>query len=96
MWNAMNVAPGPALLSAARGMADAGRRMDVAAHNVANVSTEPFAPLRPDGTQGEVGSLDLASELVDATILAPIAYSANATVLRTAAETQRALLDLHA
>jgi flagellar hook protein FlgE len=85
MTNAMNVAPGPALLSAARGMTDAGRRMDVAAQNVANVSTE-----------GEAGSLDLASALVDATILAPIAYTANATVLRAAAEMQRALLDLHA
>ena len=96
MFNAMYVAPGPALLSAARGMTDAGRQMDVAAHNIANVSTEPFAPLRADGSQGEVGSLDLASELVDATILAPIAYAANATVLRTAAETQRALLDIRA
>jgi flagellar hook protein FlgE len=40
--------------------------------------------------------MDLASELVDATMLAPIAYKANATVIRAADETQRALLDIRA
>jgi flagellar basal body rod protein FlgC len=70
--------------------------MDVAAHNIANISTDPFAPLRADGTQGAVGSLDLVDELVDATMLAPIAYTANASVARTAAEMQRALLDIRA
>ena len=77
-------------------MTAAARRLDTGAHNVANLSTEPFAPLRADGTQGAVGSLDLVSELVDATMLAPVAYKANATVARTAAETQRALLDIFA
>jgi flagellar hook protein FlgE len=86
----------PALFSAVRGMSDAARCMDVAAHNVANVSTEDFAPLRADGGQGEPSSMDLASELVDATMLAPIAYKANATVIRAADETQRALLDIRA
>jgi len=92
----MLISPGPALSSATRGMSDATRRMDVAAHNVANVSTYAFAPLRADGSQGPVGSMDLVSELVDATMLAPFAYTANATVARTAAEMQRALLDIRA
>jgi flagellar hook protein FlgE len=86
----------PALFTAVRGMSDAVRRMDVAAHNVANVSTEDFAPLRADGGQGEVGSMDLASELVDATMLAPTAYKANATVVRAADDMQRALIDIRA
>jgi flagellar hook protein FlgE len=90
----MNVSP--AMFSAVRGMTDAGRRMDAAAHNIANVSTEPFAPLRADGTQGDVGSADLATDLVEATMLAPIAYAANASVIRAADETQRALLDIRA
>ncbi len=96
MVTVMLVTPGPALSSATRGMSDAGRRMDTAAHNVANLSTEPFAPLRADGTQGTVGSLDLVDELIEATMLAPIAYTANAAVARTAAEMQRALLDIRA
>ena len=54
-------------------MADASNRFDVAAHNVANLSTEPFSPLRPDGSQGPEGSMDLASELVEGTMLAPAA-----------------------
>jgi flagellar basal body rod protein FlgC len=70
--------------------------MDIAAHNVANLSTEAFAPLRADGSQGSVGSLDFVDEFVEATMLAPIAYTANASVARTAAEMQRALLDIRA
>jgi flagellar basal body rod protein FlgC len=92
----MHVSPGPALSSAARGMSDAAGRLDTAAHNIANISTQPFAPLRADGSQDAVGSLDVIWELVDATVLAPVAYTANATVARTAAETQRALLDIRA
>jgi len=92
----MQVSPGSALSSAARGIADAAGRLDTAAHNIANISTEPFAPLRADGSQGAVGSLDVVSEIVDATMLAPIAYTANATVARTAAQMQRALLDMRA
>ena len=92
----MLVSPGPALSSATRGMSDAARRMDTAAHNVANLSTDEFAPLRADGTRGPVDSMDIVQELVDATMLAPFAYTANATVARTAAEMQRALLDIRA
>ena len=84
----------PAFSSAAQGMAGAARRFDVAAHNIANVSTEPFAPLRADGARGPEGSMDVASEIVDATMLAPAAYTANATVLRVADETQKSLLDV--
>lgn len=39
---------------------------------------------------------DLVDGLVDATILAPAAYTANAVVARTAAEMQAALLDVRA
>jgi flagellar hook protein FlgE len=84
----------PASSSAVWGMADASRRFDVAAHNVANVSTEPFAPLRPDGSQGPDGAMDLATELVSGTILAPAAYTANAAMFRVADETRGALLDM--
>ena len=84
----------PAINSSVLGMADASRRIDVAAHNVANMSTEPFSPLRPDGSQGPEGSMDLASELVDGTIIAPAAYTANAAVFRTADETRGYLLDI--
>jgi flagellar hook protein FlgE len=84
----------PAFSSAVSGMADARRRFDVAAHNVANVSTDSFAPLRADGPQGEAGTLDVASELVNGTVLAPAAYTVNATVIRVADETRKSLLDI--
>jgi flagellar hook protein FlgE len=84
----------PAINSAVFGINDAGRRLDVAAHNVANVSTEPFSPLRPDGSQGPEGSMDLASELVAGTIIAPAAYTANAAMFRAADETRGYLLDV--
>jgi flagellar hook protein FlgE len=96
MVTVMLISPGPALSSATRGMSTAARRMDTAAHNVANVSTDAFAPLRADGTQGPAGSMDFVDEFVDATMLAPFAYTANAAVARTAAEMQRALLDIRA
>ena len=84
----------PALNSAAWGLADASRRYDTAAHNVANISTEPFSPLRPDGSQGQPGSLDAASELVSGTVLAPAAQAANAAMFRTADELCGDLLDV--
>ena len=84
----------PAVNSAMLGMTDASRRFDVAAHNVANMSTEPFSPLRPDGSQGAEGSMDLASELVEGTMLAPAAYTANAAMFRAADETRGYLLDV--
>lgn len=40
------------------------------------------------------GSADLATDLVDATITAPVAFALNAAVLRTADETQKALIDV--
>ncbi len=76
------------------GMAAAGRRFDVAAHNVANMSTEPFSPLREDGSQGPEGSLDVATELVEGTIVAPAVYTANAAMFRAADETRGYLLDI--
>jgi flagellar hook protein FlgE len=84
----------PAVNSAVLGMSDASRRYDVAAHNVANMSTEPFSPLRPDGSQGPEGSMDLASEIVEGTMLAPAAYTANAAMFRAADETRGYLLDV--
>ena len=73
----------PAFSSAAWGMANASRRFDTAAVNVANgsLSSSPT---------------DMTSDLVDATMLAPAAYTANATVLKVAAEMQRSLLDIRA
>ena len=73
---------------------DASNRFDVAAHNVANMSTEPFSPLRPDGSQGPEGSMDLGSELVEGTMLAPAAYTANAAMFRAADEMRGSLLDV--
>jgi hypothetical protein len=66
-------------------MADASRRMDVAAEKVA-----ADAPDAPDA------SPDLIDGLVEATIVAPAAYTANATVARTAAEMQGTLFDIRA
>jgi hypothetical protein len=40
------------------------------------------------------GSGELASDLVDATITAPATFALNATVLRTAHETQKSLIDV--
>ena len=73
----------PAFSSAAWGMANASQRFDTAAVNVANGSLSP-------------SPTDMTSDLVDATMLAPAAYTANATVLKVAAETQRSLLDIRA
>jgi flagellar hook protein FlgE len=84
----------PAMSSAVLGMGAASRRFDVAAHNVANMSTEPFSPLREDGSQGPEGTMDLSTELVEGTIVAPAAYTANAAMFRAADETRGYLLDI--
>ena len=76
----MTIAP-TANAPALDGMRDAARRLDVAAHNVANASTQPFAPLRPDGTTDATDSLDMPTEMV-AVATAPIVYTANAQVVR--------------
>ena len=82
--------------SAVRGLTDASNRFDTAAHNIANVSTDPFSPLNPDGSQGAEGTVDLASQLVGGEMLAPTAYTANAKVLETQAAMTKALLDIRA
>jgi hypothetical protein len=69
----------PALSTPAMGMADASRRFDAAASNVAGA-----AP----------ATTDVATELVTATVIAPRAYTANATMLRAADETRGSLLDI--
>jgi flagellar basal body rod protein FlgG len=76
-------------------MRDAAHSLDVAAHNVANASTEPFAPLRPDGTTDATDTLDLPTQMV-AVATAPIVYAANAQVVRANDAMTGSLLDLFA
>jgi flagellar basal body rod protein FlgG len=90
----MNVTP-PGTVSALAGMHDASRTLDVAAHNVANASTAPFAPLRPDGTTDATDTLDFPTQMV-AVATAPIVYAANAQVVRAADTMTGSLLDLFA
>ena len=82
--------------SAVRGLNDASNRFDTAAHNIANVSTDPFSPLNAGGSFGAEGSMDLASQMVEGEVLAPTAYTANAKVLETQAAMTKALLDIRA
>jgi flagellar basal body rod protein FlgG len=88
----MTVAP-PATFSALAGMRTAARGLDVAAHNIANTSTQPFAPLRPDGTLDAPDTLDMPTEMV-AVATAPLVYAANAQVVRADNATRGALVDL--
>jgi flagellar basal body rod protein FlgG len=88
----MNVAP-PSTVCALAGMHDASNRLDVAAHNVANANTEPFAPLRPDGTTDANDTLDLPTQMV-AVATAPIVYAANAQVVRASDRMTGSLLDV--
>jgi flagellar basal body rod protein FlgG len=90
----MNVAP-PSTVSALTGMQGAVRSLDTAAHNVANANTEPFAPLRPDGSTDATDSLDMPTQMV-AVATAPIVYAANAQVVRAADQMTGSLLDLFA
>jgi flagellar basal body rod protein FlgG len=90
----MTVAP-PGNVSALAGMQDAARGLDVAAHNVPNANTEPFAPMRPDGTTDATDTLDLPTQMV-AVVTAPIVYAANARVVRAADAMTGSLLDLFA
>ena len=62
-------------------MHDTRERLDVAAHHIANANTEPYQPPQPDAALGAPVKLDLASEIA-AAITAPIAYSANARLIR--------------
>ena len=88
----MTIAP-PANASAFDGMRDAAHRLDVAAHNVANADTQPFAPLRADGTTDATDSLDMPTEMV-AVATAPIVYSANAQIVRAEDRMVGSLLDV--
>jgi hypothetical protein len=81
MGVAMHVIPG-AMSSAVRGMSAASWGLDNAAQDVAEDATDP--------------SGDLAGDLVEATVLAPAAYTVNAVVARTADEMQGSLLDIRA
>jgi flagellar basal body rod protein FlgG len=83
----------PATASALDGMRDAAHRLDVAAHNVANADTQPFAPLRPDGTTDATDTLDMPTEMV-AVGTAPLVYSANAQVVRAQDGMVGSLLDV--
>jgi flagellar basal body rod protein FlgG len=90
----MNVTP-PGTMSALAGMHDASRTLDVAAHNVANANTAPFAPLRPDGTTDATDTLDFPTKTqMVAVATAPIVYAANAQVVRAADTMTGSLLDL--
>ena len=88
----MQIAP-PAPASALTGLADARDRMDTAAHNLANASTEPFSPLRPDGTQGVPGSLDLAGEVVGR-MQATVIYGTNLRVIRAEDEMRASVVNI--
>ena len=88
----MHIAP-PAPASALTGLADARERMDPAAHNLANASTEPFSPLRPDGTQGAPGTLDPALEIVG-TMQATVLYGANLRVIRAEDEMRASVVNI--
>lgn len=78
----MHVIPG-AMSSALGGMSAASWSLDVAAQDVAADDAAD-----PSG--------DLPGDLVEATVLAPAAYTVNAVVARTAAEMQGSLLDIRA
>jgi flagellar basal body rod protein FlgG len=83
----------PASVSALAGMRDAAGRLDVAAHNVANANTQPFAPLRPDGTTNSTDTTNFPTEMV-AIVTAPLVYGANAQIVRAQSTMQGSLLDL--
>ncbi len=101
-----------ALSGAQSGLNDARVRLDVAAHNVANLNTPGFEPAQvvsveaPGGgvtsivTQAEpadvpdrMSAADLVTQVV-ATIMARIAFSANASALRVAAANERRLFEV--
>lgn len=92
----MTVTPTPpSAVSALAGMHDAEQKLTIAAHNVANANTEPFAPLRPDGTTDATDTLDLPTQMV-AIATAPIVYAANAQIVRASDRMVGSLLDVRA
>jgi flagellar basal body rod protein FlgC len=78
MRHAMQI--GSAMQSATLGLALNRTRLDGHAHQIANLNSEGYE------------NVDLATEIVG-TLVSSHAYTANATVLRTAAETQKSLFD---
>jgi flagellar hook protein FlgE len=85
--------PPPAPISALSGLTDARDRVDSAADNIANANTEPFTPLRPDGTQDTTRAQDLAGEIVG-TMQATILYGANLRVIQTDDAMRSSVVDL--
>jgi flagellar basal body rod protein FlgG len=97
-----------ALSNALGGMHGAGLRLDVAADNVANVTTPGFRPSRADGGVVRLGEappavpgvpdeeqpsgVDLVAETATL-VTAPITYAANARLVRAARERDESLFD---
>ncbi len=87
------------------GLQDATLRLDVAANNVANASTEGFRPSRvtavelPGGgvqstvTQSDLEGVDLPTEIVSM-LTAQAMFTANARVLGSTLRTEQHVLDL--
>lgn len=81
--------------SALFGMQDAQRRAAISAHNLANMNTENFRPLRADNEAGEPGSMDAAEEMVES-MSATRSFQVNAKVAQAADETWKSLIDIRA
>jgi flagellar hook protein FlgE len=87
------------------GIRDATVRLDVAASNIANATTEGFTPSRvvstalpgggvdPRVVPGNLAGVDLVGELVGV-MMAKAAFVANAKMLSTTSRTERRALDL--
>jgi flagellar hook protein FlgE len=87
------------------GLQDATMRLDVAANNVANASTDGFRPSRvttaelPGGgvrstvTQSDLEAVDLPTEIVSM-LMARTMFTANARMLGSTLRTEQHALDL--
>lgn len=64
-----------------------------ASHNLANLNTEGFRPLRAGNQLGEADSMDPAEEMVES-ISAERSFEVNAKAVRSADETWRSLIDI--
>ena len=97
-----------AFVTAVSGLSASALRAQTAAYNIANANTANFAPLKVQtstqtangqgvGVKADViesqGPNDLASNIVDLN-MASVAYSANATVIRTLDQIGRHTIDL--
>ena len=83
------------LSNALFGMQDAQLRAARSSHNLANLNTEGFRPLRADNQLGEPGSMDPAEQMVES-ISAQRSFEVNAQVVRSADETWKSLIDIRA